>query len=144
MNPPSLILLRGLPGAGKSTLATLLATMPGAVAVCADDYPGRYTLERNAPVYNADMTEKALGWCWWQVSEHMERGAPVIIVHNTFIRRDDLLEYEHSANLHGYRLFVVKVEGRHPSVHCVPEDVVQAMDERYEEWGTSPMVDELD
>jgi len=128
VNAKSLMLLRGLPGSGKTTLAGLLVTIPGAVAVSADDYPGRYDVE------DAFLKEEAHDWCLFQTERHMLRKAPVIVVHNTFVTREEIYPYRDLAQAYGYRLFVVTVEGDHWSEHRVPREVMEKMRRDWEPW----------
>jgi predicted kinase len=123
-----LILLRGLPGAGKSTLATLL----GGKYVEADMYfidevTGEYKFnQRDLP--------KAHNWCKWNVSDWMENEHELIVVANTFTQEWEFKEYHELAKQHGYRVHSLIVENRHgnKSVHNVPDATMGNMLNRFE------------
>lgn len=116
----TIILLRAVAGAGKSTLANLLAENEGYVVVCADDY---FTdADGN---YNFDSTKlgAAHQWCqenfmYWLTNTD----AKCIIVANTNTKERDFAFYEKAAREHGATFISLIVENRHGNsdVHNVP------------------------
>ena len=122
-----LILLRGLPGAGKSTLAK---TFEGARHFEAD----MYFLDENSN-YNFDATKlrSAHEWCRNNVENTMSFGKDVV-VSNTFTQKWEMDAYYELAEKYGYMVFALVVENRHGGVntHGVPEDKLQAMKDRFE------------
>lgn len=132
----NLILLRGLPGAGKSTFAK---TMWSNYVVCeADDYfiddlTGEYKFnQRDLP--------KAHKWCKWKVETYMqdnqanENFYENIVVANTFTQEWEMKEYYELAAKYGYRVYSLIVENRHgnKSVHNVPDATLGNMLNRFE------------
>jgi len=122
-----LILLRGLPGAGKSTLAK---TFEGARHFEADmfflDESGNYN-------FDPSNLRQAHEWCRNNVDNTMSFGIDVV-VSNTFTQEWEMEAYYELAKKHGYVVFSLIVENRHGGVnkHNVPEDKLKAMEDRFE------------
>jgi predicted kinase len=123
-----LILVRGVSGAGKTTVAHMFS---GAIVLSADDHfvdeGGRYH-------FVPSKLMEAHAVCQSHTKDHMQEEAPLIVVANTFTREWELKPYIEMANYHGYRVFSIIVEKRHsnPNVHGVSEAKVNMMRERFE------------
>lgn len=117
----NLIIVRGLPGSGKSTFAELIAPHSN---VAADDYfiddQGRYEFDYKE-------LDAAHEWCHRQVAVMMELHAPIIAVHNTFVRLKYIQPYIDLAEQFDYRYTVLTAEGEHGSVHNVPPVAIARM-----------------
>jgi predicted kinase len=127
---PSLILLRGLPGAGKSTLAGILSENKWPV-FSIDDYftdpeTGDYKFE-------FDQNHLAYKQCETLAAQAMVNKLEKIFIDNTFTMDWEMEPYFKMAAEHGYRVFVVTVENRHHSanVHQIPDEQVKKMAEKY-------------
>ena len=132
-NMKNLYLLRGIPGAGKSTLAKQL----GDAHFEADSYfmiDGEYQ-------FDPTKLRKAHEWCQGQVEldmiqNHVTYGldSSDIVVSNTFTQEWEMKNYYSLAETYGYRVFSIIVENRHGGVneHGVPEDKLQIMKDRFE------------
>ena len=132
----NLILLRGLPGSGKSTFAK---TMWSELVVCeADDY--FVDKETGEYKFNARDLPKAHNWCRFRVETFMkdnqvnEHFYPNIVVSNTFTQEWEMEEYFKLAEKYGYRVHTLIVENRHggKSVHDVPDATMGNMLNRFE------------
>ena len=128
----SLYLLRGLPGAGKSTLAKKL----GDAHFEADMY---FTNENGQYIFNGADIKKAHEWCQNEVQlamilNHTTGENENIVVSNTFTQEWEMEPYYKLAETYGYRVFSLIVENRHggENLHNVPEDKIKAMRERFE------------
>ena len=128
----SLYLLRGLPGAGKSTLAKKL----GDAHFEADMY---FTNENGQYIFNGADIKKAHEWCQNEVQlamilNHTSGLNESIVVSNTFTQEWEMAPYYKLAETYGYRVFSLIVENRHggENLHNVPEDKIKAMRERFE------------
>jgi len=128
----SLYLLRGLPGAGKSTLAKKL----GDAHFEADMY---FTNENGQYIFNGADIKKAHEWCQNEVQlamilNHTSGLNESIVVSNTFTQEWEMAPYYKLAETYGYRVFSLIVENRHggENLHNVPEDKIEAMRERFE------------
>lgn len=128
-----LILLRGVPGAGKTEFAKFLIASIGknlsVVAVCTDDFMIR------DGVYEFDIANlsDAHTDCRNVVNFHMHAETELIILHNTLTRESEIIPYKELADRHGYELVSLVVENRHgsASVHNVPDKTRRNMAERF-------------
>jgi predicted kinase len=130
----ALFLIRGCPGAGKSTFAL---TIWDHVVICeADKF--FYDKEGN---YNFDKDKLHLAhkWCYDRVETFMkdnianEQFYPEIVVSNTFTTEKELKPYFELAEKYGYKVFSLIVENRHgnKNQHNVPEETLLKMKERF-------------
>jgi len=123
----NLILVRGVSGAGKSTIAPMFKN---AVLVSTDDFflneYGEYVFDANSLVINHQ-------FCQLAVNMMMKDEEELIVVHNTFTADWEMDAYFDLARKHGYAVHTIIVENRHGSknVHDVPQDVVKAQIERF-------------
>ena len=126
-----LIILRGLPGSGKTTLAVFFEKfLEGAVTVAADDY---FTDKEGNYNWFAAGTGAAHSWCQSQVDMHMSNSAGCIIVHNTSTTDKELLPYFVLAEKYGYEITSLIVENRHgnKNIHNVPGETMIKMKGRF-------------
>ena len=123
-----LILVRGLPGCGKSTFAELLADRK---YICtADDYfmkEGKY-------IWNKLDIGTAHRVCQIKCKELMQIKTPRIVVANTSTTKKELKSYYDLAIAYGYKVFSVIVENRlnTVNVHNVPEETIINMKKRFD------------
>jgi predicted kinase len=128
----ALFLLRGLPGAGKSTLAKTI----GGVHFEAD----MYFLDENSEYkFDPSKLREAHAWCQGSVSaamilNHTSGENEKIVVSNTFTQEWEMDAYYKLAEEWGYTVFSLIVENRHngKNSHGVPEDKLQMMKDRFE------------
>jgi predicted kinase len=128
-----LILLRGLPGAGKSTVAQLIMTGGGMTdkVIEADshfyDHMGNYN-------FDPSKLPAAHNYCKTMVTDFMKMMKPKIVVANTFTQEWEMKPYYELAERHGYRVHTLIVENRHgnKSVHDVPDATRGNMLNRFE------------
>lgn len=122
----TVLLIRGLPGSGKTTLAEII---PNAFRVAADDFPGIYI----DGVYQSHLQKESHDWCFQQFQDAIAGNLQIIIVHNTFSRLGYMQKYQEHAIAQGYSVQVIHVEGtlvkggRTVSTHNVPDAVINSM-----------------
>jgi hypothetical protein len=137
-----MIILRGLPGSGKTSFAKFLKasfdTSDGGVVIseafAADDYfyvDGEYR-------FDATKLGGAHGQCRSRVDHFLGRPTRagedrVAIVHNTTTTEKELKEYLEIADKHGAEVVSLIVENRHgnKSVHGVPDEAMEKMKARF-------------
>ncbi len=129
-----LILLRGVPGSGKSTLGeVILRCVKGEIPsiLSADNF-----FIDNKGNYNFDPTKlkEAHNDCLLKCAERMKNEFSRIVVANTFTQEWEMEKYYEIADRYNYRVHSVIVENRHEgeNIHGVPDDKVQVMKERFE------------
>ena len=121
----TLIIVRGIPGSGKTTFANML----GKAVCCADDYfmrDGEYK-------WNVENIGNAHGWSQRKCRRFMKAQVDRIIVANTNTTEREMQPYMDLARQFGYMVFSVIVENRHggESVHGVPEATLDKMRGRF-------------
>jgi len=120
-----LILVRGLPGSGKTTLSQLLTGF----VLEADMYfnqDGEYK-------FDAKKLKLAHQWCKDQCESYMQREKPKIAISNTFTQDWEMESYIELAKQYGYRVHTIIVENRHGgvNVHDVPDATLGNMRSRF-------------
>lgn len=129
----NLYLLRGIPGAGKSTFAEQFGD--------AHFETDKYFMVDGEYKFDPTKLREAHSWCLGEVElcmihNHVTYGldGSDIVVSNTFTQEWEMEKYYELAKQYGYRVFSIIVENRHGGVnqHGVPEDKLQAMKDRFE------------
>lgn len=134
MESPLLLLLRGVQGAGKTTLANTLIYLKGesesdAQAFAADDY---FYQADGSYLFNPDKLNRAHKECFMKVETAMQDRTSLVVVHNTFSRAAELTPYYKLGETYGYRVATVVVENRHGNIdsHGVPLEVREEFSRR--------------
>jgi predicted kinase len=128
-----LILVRGLPGSGKSTLAK---------AMIGENADAHY--EADMFFVKADGTYKfnkmqlgfAHKWCQKKTRESLESGQRVV-VSNTFVQIREMNPYLEIAKELGVPFQVVTLTSNWGSIHDVPEQTIELMKKRWEDYETA-------
>ena len=124
----TLIIIRGLPGSGKSTFAKLI--MPEYAICTADDYHMRDGIYDWKP----ENVSKAHKKCREKCEVLMKMNTSRIAIANTSTTFAELKPYFDLAKAYGYIVFSIIVENRHNgvNVHNVPENTLRNMRNRFD------------
>jgi tRNA uridine 5-carbamoylmethylation protein Kti12 len=129
-----LILLRGIPGSGKTTLGkTILKTLSSDEpdVISADDF---FVDEKGNYNFDASKLKEAHVSSEVRCATKMKNEISRIVVANTFTQEWEMEKYYEMADRYNYRVFSVIVENRHgnENVHNVPSDKVEQMKKRFQ------------
>lgn len=132
MEPKNLILLRGLPGAGKSRLANVLSEN-GKYPVFAID---NYFTNKITGEYVFNFAENYLAYqqCESHCKQALTKGISKVFIDNTFTLDWEFIPYFKLAVEFDYTLFVITVEKYHDNknVHDISQDQLEKMAEKYQ------------
>lgn len=118
-----LIIVRGLPGSGKSTFAKkLIAAGLADVHVEAD----MYFMQGDRYVFDKSKLFDAHRWCIEQVNSNLKKGLTVV-VSNTFTRFREIKPYLGLTS----DVEIFTMEGDFGSIHDVPEETMHSMRSRF-------------
>ncbi|NXG55742.1 N42L1 protein, partial [Hemiprocne comata] len=133
-----LVLLRGLPGAGKSTLARQLKRdFPSAVVLSTDDF----FIENGVYVFEPDFLEDAHKWNQKRARKAMKNGKSPVVIDNTNIHAWEMKPYVMMARENRYEVIFQEPETpwkfnvqelTRRNIHHVPREKIQRMKEQYE------------
>ncbi len=121
------VILRGLPGSGKSTFARRLVEGYGFVQLEADDHfyiNGAYKFD---PARVADAHALVVR----DALVHLQAGRRVVVA-NTHVRLWEMAGMVGAATLSRRTFCFVDFNGAHGNIHAVPNDVISAMKTRWE------------
>lgn len=124
-----LVLLRGLPGSGKSTLANqIVKTNAKFCHFEADQY---FYSADNQYQFNPEYLIEAHRQCFNKTKTALIEGKSVVVA-NTFVRRWELERYFRLSKKLNVRCTVFVCDGQWKSVHNIPHDVLQRMQQQWQ------------
>lgn len=127
MERQKLILVRGLPGSGKSTFAKQLALKEGLAHYEAD----RFFDERGR--FDARLLPVAHARCLRQTHNELGYYGGSVVVSNTFTTLEEMEPYFQLAEALGAEVVVYKCRGRFKSIHNVPPATIRRMAARWQD-----------
>jgi len=125
----NLILVRGLPGSGKTSFA--LNFLMNGIVFSTDDFFMQEDGEYN---FDASKLGKAHKWNEERVERAMKNKIRSdIVVANTLTTEKEISVYTDMAEKYGYNVFSIIVENRHgkENIHGVSEETMKKMRERF-------------
>lgn len=128
---PFMLIIRGLPGSGKSTFAELINQMCVEPLIHAE--ADQYFVEKFDGVFEPRRIADAHAWCRQKVQRAIDDSNNVI-VSNTFTREWEYDDYLTMAAKANYNIFVITMNNIHgsKSIHDVPEETITKMRDRFE------------
>lgn len=134
-----LILIRGLPGSGKSKLAETIKWLGfyAETANIGDHWyhfeADMYHIKNGVYDWKPENVVAAHAWCRGEADCALSQGGNVIVA-NTFTRLWEMNPYIEMAKKYKAELTVLTVEGNHGNVHDVPDEVIEKMRKRWEKY----------
>ena len=127
---PSLFLLRGLPGSGKTTFAIELSENNKYPIFSVDDY---FTDTNGNYNFEFDKNYLAYHLCEENTKKSMLKKAEKIFIHNTFTLDWEIEPYFKLASEFNYKVFVVTVENRNATknIHHITDEQIKKMAQKY-------------
>ena len=124
-----LILVRGIPGSGKSTKAkSMLVSNPNLVHLEADMFfeaSGEYK-------FDPTLLSTAHDWCYSNTVFNLLSGKDVVVT-NTFTKTWELESYLAAGHRLECDITIIEMKSEYGSIHGVPESKLQQMKARWEE-----------
>lgn len=111
-----LIIIRGVPGTGKTTLA-ITEYVPRGYVHCEND---QYWGENRPAQFTRQDWDAAKAFCFRKVTEAMKAGQNVV-VSNTFTQHWQYGCYLWLAKKYGYEVKIIRLTHEYGSVHNIPE-----------------------
>jgi predicted kinase len=126
----SIILIRGVPGSGKSTLGAVLSESGKYPVFSVDDF---FTDANGNYKFDHLKNHLAYEQCRMNTERSMKDGIKKIFVDNTFTMDWEMDPYIKLASTYSYELFVITVENYHGSknIHEIPEEQIEKMKSKY-------------
>lgn len=125
---PEIVLIRGVSGSGKSTIAKQQYEPKGYIHIEADqffEHNGKYT-------YNPKLQSFAHKVAQRRTEAAMKRSKDIVVA-NTFTCKWEMEPYEEMAKKYNYPITIIIAKGNYPSVHGVPLEKIEEQRQRFEE-----------
>lgn len=122
-----LVLIRGLPGSGKSTIAKREYVSQGYVLCEADEFfmvDGEY-------LFNGAKIKEAYAYCQSKAEQALSSLQNVVVA-NTFTQHWEMEFYKKLAEKYQATIKIITANGNYKNIHNVPEAVVNKMKTRWE------------
>ena len=124
-----LIILRGLPGSGKSTWAKKLQEQTG----CSHYENDMFFMQSGKYKYDAKKYRQATNWCFQQTMNDLKSGKNVV-VSNVFVKVLTVNEYVNAAKKLGAKVKVFRKTSQYQNIHDVPAAVFKSMKDNFQDY----------
>lgn len=139
----TLILIRGLQGSGKTTLAKMIIHNRASNPSLNDHVPSGFDVSAdeffclNTGEYDFDSTKlnEAHKWCQKQCRDAMNikcEMSELIVVHNTFAQQWEVDPYLAMAKEYAYTVQMIECQGHFDNIHHVPKETIDRTRNRWE------------
>ena len=128
MKEQKLILVRGIPGSGKSTIAKDMLKLGYADSHFETDM---YFVNNGKYVFNAKKLQYAHEWCLEITRHHLLSYGETVVVSNTFTQKWEAANYIAIAKENKIKIEIVTCNHEYGSVHNVPEETLKKMRGRF-------------
>ena len=126
---PKLILIRGIPGSGKSTFARFIQSLDPTYALYEAD---QFFIQIDGTYrYDPSKIKEAHKLCQKRVEYTLLHNGSAIVA-NTFVRKWELQPYIDMATELNIPYSIITMNGRFDSIHNVPESVINRMQDTFE------------
>lgn len=126
-----LIIIRGIPGSGKSTYAQKLVEELTSEGKSVKHFESdMFFMKDGEYKFNTKLLGVAHKWCFDTVFNSFNEN-DTVIVSNTFTTMKELAPYMDRAKENGYDMTIYRMANEFQNKHGVPEETLQAMKERF-------------
>ena len=125
-----LLLIIGIPGAGKSTLANKIKSEDPEFANANIWEADMFFMKDGEYKFNPSILGAAHFWCQKSVENDMRAGKNVI-VSNTSLTPSERRPYIKLAKKYGYEVEVKECNGGFKNIHDVPEETIERMKKKF-------------
>ena len=134
-----LIIVRGLPGSGKSTHAkhNLIRIQDWDKTVHLET--DMYFIKNGVYQFDGNLIKKAHEWCY-KTTEVFLNQKYNVVVSNTFTQKWEFDKYLTLAEELGIPYKVIRMTGNYGNIHDVPEDILKRMADRFEDFPNEELV----
>ena len=126
-----LYIIRGLPGSGKSTMAReIISKHPNTKHFEADMY---FMNAHGEYEFDPTLLKNAHQWCQLKTVDALKNGYDCI-VSNTFTQKWEFQTYLDIAKEFDAEVEIITAKGNYKNIHGVPEEAIEKMKKRWEEY----------
>lgn len=137
-----LVIVRGLPGSGKSTYAKKLLENLTAQGHRVKHFESDnfWITETGEYKFDPELLGVAHMKCFGDTFRALQTDTDFAIVSNTFITRKEIKRYVKEAALHGYSVTIYRMTNNFGSIHNVPEETLEDMRQHFIDYSEETLV----